>query len=130
MPQSAPPRGKHLVADLAARTGLDDPGFIEAILREAAELARVTLLDIRLHHFGPASGVTGVALLAESHISIHTWPESGAIAVDIFTCGDTARPEAALDHLTRCFDAELLTLTVIDRLPTHREGGHDQGSGR
>jgi S-adenosylmethionine/arginine decarboxylase-like enzyme len=70
-------RGLHLVADIAGASGLGDLPLIEAVLREAAQAARATVLDVRLHHFGPGKGVTGVALLAESHISIHTWPEHG-----------------------------------------------------
>ncbi len=110
------PHGIHLIADLAATTGLDDPAFVEAVLREAAAAARVTLIDLRLHHFGEHSGVTGVALLAESHISIHTWPEHALAAVDIFTCGAEARPQAALDHMIHRFAACLLRTDRIERL--------------
>lgn len=116
MPSPPRPHGIHLIADLASQTGLDDPAFIEQALREAAEAAQVTLLDLRLHHFGAAFGVTGVALLAESHISIHTWPEHGLAAIDIFTCGAQARPQAALDHLTTRFAAQILRCESVSRL--------------
>lgn len=108
--------GQHIIADLAASAQLDDPAFIADILREAATLARVTLLDIRLHHFGGGNGVTGVALLAESHISIHTWPEDNLAAIDIFVCGTSADPDAALAHITTRLDARVLRCTRIDRL--------------
>ena len=108
--------GIHLIADLRAATGLDDPAFIARVLTEAAAQARVTLLELKLHHFGPAKGVTGVALLAESHISIHTWPEHGLAAVDIFVCGPEARPQAALDHLVTAFDGQVVQFNRIERL--------------
>lgn len=108
--------GTHLIADLRAAAGLDDPAFIAEVLTEAAQRARATLLDLKLHHFGAAKGVTGVALLAESHISIHTWPEHGLAAVDIFVCGADARPQAALDHLVARLDGQVLQFNRIERL--------------
>jgi S-adenosylmethionine decarboxylase len=72
-----------------------DPRLIEQILRAAAAAANARVLGVHLHHFGERMGVTGVALLAESHLSIHTWPESGYAAVDVFTCGDHTMPESA-----------------------------------
>lgn len=96
-----PTASLHLIADIEGAEGLGDIALIEATLREAAEVARVTLIDLRLHHFGEGHGVTGVALLAESHISIHTWPEVGLAAVDIFTCGEHSDPHAALAVIER-----------------------------
>jgi len=80
--------GLHLLLELWGAQRLDDEDFIEATLKQAAQAARATILDIRLHKFLSSGGVTGVALLAESHISIHTWPERAYAAVDIFMCGD------------------------------------------
>lgn len=91
--------GIHLLADLTGCTGLDDPARVEAALRGAVTAADATLLDLRLHHFGPQQGVTGVALLAESHISIHTWPEHGYAAIDVFLCGASHDLDAALAAL-------------------------------
>lgn len=108
--------GLHLIADLAGGTRLDDPDFIGAVLRDAAIAARVTLLELRLHHFGDGNGVTGVALLAESHISIHTWPEHGVAAIDIFVCGAKADPDAALALIAERFGAGIQRETRIDRL--------------
>ena len=67
---------------------LDDIAFIETTLRQAVQLSGATLLHIHLHHFTPNAGVSGVAVLAESHISIHTWPERQYAALDVFMCGD------------------------------------------
>ena len=97
--------GTHLLADLTGCAGLDDLARVEAALREAVAAARATLLDVRLHHFGEGQGVTGVALLAESHISIHTWPEHGYAAVDIFLCGTAHDLDAALAALSGRLEA-------------------------
>jgi S-adenosylmethionine decarboxylase len=97
--------GTHLLADLSGCSGLDDAARVELALREAVAAASATLLDVRLHHFGPGQGVTGVALLAESHISIHTWPEHGYAAVDIFLCGQSHDLDAALAALSTRLEA-------------------------
>lgn len=106
----------HLIADIAARTGLSDLALIESVLREAAVAARVTVLDIRLHHFGTGQGVTGVAILAESHISIHTWPEAGLAAIDIFVCGVSADARAALAVILQRLDGTLLSSAELPRM--------------
>ena len=97
---TAPPyqaEGTHVLADLSgvAPALLADCGRIEALLREAAAAAGATILHSHFHAFGPGQGVTGVVLLAESHISIHTWPEQRFAAADIFMCG-ASQPELAL----------------------------------
>jgi len=63
---------------------------MEATLREAVLQAGATLLHIHLHHFTPNGGISGVAVLAESHISVHTWPERNFAAFDVFMCGDAS----------------------------------------
>jgi S-adenosylmethionine decarboxylase len=88
--------GQHLIADLHGCAGLDEVVRIERALRAAVVAGGATLLDLRLHHFGPGQGVTGMALLAESHISIHTWPELGYAALDFFLCGARHDLDAAL----------------------------------
>jgi S-adenosylmethionine decarboxylase len=77
----------HLLVDLWDAGGLDDPAHIDAALRKAALAAGATILHSHFHHFTPNGGVSGVVVLAESHISIHTWPERDFAAVDIFMCG-------------------------------------------
>jgi S-adenosylmethionine decarboxylase len=94
--------GMHLIVDLWGASRLDDIDHIEATLREAVEEAGATLLHIHLHHFTPNGGVSGVAVLAESHISIHTWPERDYAALDVFMCGDS-EPERAIPVLDRAF---------------------------
>lgn len=89
--------GRHLLADLiGCATPLDDVAAIDAALRAAVVAARATLIDVSLHHFGPGQGVTGVAILAESHISIHSWPEHDYAALDFFLCGVRNDADAAL----------------------------------
>jgi S-adenosylmethionine decarboxylase len=97
--------GVHLIVDLHGATGLDDIDLIEATLRRCVDAARATLLHIHLHHFQP-NGVSGVAVLAESHISIHTWPDAGYAAVDIFMCGK-ADPDACIPVLREAFRARV-----------------------
>jgi len=89
--------GTHVLADLSGVAGelLTNPATFDALLREAARAAGATILHSHFHSFGSGQGVTGVVLLAESHISIHTWPEAGFAAADIFMCGD-CDPLAAL----------------------------------
>ncbi len=97
--------GKHLIIDLWSCQQLDNLTFIEQTLRDATDIAGATLLHLHLHHFTPNGGVSGIAVLAESHISIHTWPERGYAALDIFMCGDT-QPEKAVELLTKRFQPE------------------------
>jgi len=79
--------GMHLLIDLWGARNLTDPVAIDQALRAAAEAAQATILHSHFHHFGPDGGVSGVLVLAESHISIHTWPERAFAAIDIFMCG-------------------------------------------
>ena len=94
--------GLHLIVDLWGAERLDDLEFIEATLRDCVDAAGATLLHIHLHHFTENGGVSGVAVLAESHISIHSWPEHAYAAMDIFMCGET-EPHRAVDILRAAF---------------------------
>ncbi len=107
--------GHHLIADLADAARLTDAAHIETCLVAAAAAAGATLLEVRLHSFGAGQGVTGVALLAESHISIHTWPEHGTACVDIFLCAATHDLQAGLDAIVRRLDARVARSTVMER---------------
>lgn len=79
--------GTHVLLELWGAGHLNVPDYIDSVLRDAAETAGATILHSHLHHFSPSGGVTGVVMLAESHISIHTWPERDYAAIDIFMCG-------------------------------------------
>jgi S-adenosylmethionine decarboxylase len=105
--------GVHLIVDLHGAKRLNDIDHIEATLRRCVEAARATLLHIHLHHFQP-SGVSGVAVLAESHISIHTWPEAGYAALDIFMCG-SAEPDNCIPVLREAFEAKRVDVNEILR---------------
>ena len=87
--------GSHLIIDLW-NTSFDNKIItLKNLLKKAVLTANATILHIHLHRFGKDQGISGVAILAESHISVHTWPERGYIAFDIFMCGDTKPKEAA-----------------------------------
>jgi|ERR1700690_2285665 S-adenosylmethionine decarboxylase len=91
--------GKHWLIEMYQVSRLDDVARIRRALRRAVAESGVRLIRLQLHHFGARRGVTGVALLAESHISIHTWPERRYAALDIFMCGRASDPQKALDAL-------------------------------
>jgi S-adenosylmethionine decarboxylase len=112
---AAPYQGRHLVADLHGCSGLDDEALIRSALTRAAAAAAATLLDIRLHAFGPGQGITGVALLAESHISVHSWPEHGYAAIDIFMCGLSHDLDGALDCLVEDLGAKSVSVATLAR---------------
>lgn len=114
------PQGRHLLLDLSGveAAPLSDQDGIERLLRAAAELAGATPLGAQFHHFGAGAGVTGVVLLQESHISIHTWPEHGFAAVDIFMCGET-RPEDAARHLIEKLKPGRHELRTVMRASAH-----------
>jgi S-adenosylmethionine decarboxylase len=105
--------GVHLIVDLHGAERLDDIEHIETTLRRCVEAARATLLHIHLHHFQP-SGVSGVAVLAESHISIHTWPEAGYAALDVFMCG-SADPDQCIPVLREAFSAKRVGVNELLR---------------
>ena len=105
--------GVHLIVDLHGAKRLDDIDHIEATLRRCVDAAKATLLHIHLHHFQP-NGVSGVAVLAESHISIHTWPEVGYAALDVFMCG-SADPDKCIPVLREAFSAERVGVNELLR---------------
>lgn len=104
----------HLLIDHYGGAFLGDPERLEEALLGAATEAGATVLSCKMHHFGDAGGVTGVLLLAESHISIHTWPEEELASIDIFMCG-TANPQRAADHLERVLCPERVKTTRVIR---------------
>ncbi len=113
--------GRHLIIDLYGGRNLDKIEVVGATLREAVVAAGATLLNLDLHHFAENNGVSGVAVLAESHMSIHTWPEAGYAALDIFVCGD-CDPYRVLPILKAAFQPEHIQINELKRgiLPTNR----------
>src|ERR1700689_380313 len=95
--------GSHLIIDLWEAEGLADRERIETALIDAVNAAGATLLHIHLHTFEEGGGISGVAVLAESHISVHTWPEKGYAAFDVFMCGD-GQPRKALSVFKAAFN--------------------------
>ena len=94
--------GSHIILDLWGARHLDN--------LEIVEVAGATLLHIHLHHFTPFGGISGVAVLAESHISVHTWPERDFAAFDVFMCGD-AKPEMSIPVLKQYFFPQRMEVT-------------------
>ncbi len=101
--------GIHLLLDLVGAKNLDNKAVIEHALRQSADIAGATLLHIHLHQFTP-NGISGVAVLAESHISFHSWPDKGFAALDVFMCGNT-HPHKAIDIIQAAFEPEKLQVT-------------------
>ena len=120
--------GRHCILELyqCDHAKLNDEAFIRTTITASAKIAGATLINLVTHSFKP-QGVTGLALLAESHISIHTWPEIGYAAIDVFTCGDHTMPEKACKLLSKDFLAKDSSFKTIAReIPTgihtlHRE---------
>ena len=108
--------GVHCILELydCSPDRLNDRPLIAEALREAAKIAKSTLLGEVNHQFTP-HGVTALALLAESHISIHTWPEDGYAAVDVFTCGEHTQPEDACQYLAKVLQAGNHVLLKLPR---------------
>ena len=111
-------KSKHFLLELyrCNYEKLNDESFLRCTLNKAAKLAKATVLNLISNKFEP-QGVTAIALLAESHISIHTWPESNYSAVDIFTCGQNMLPELASQYLIEALKAEEHSLRLIERNP-------------
>jgi S-adenosylmethionine decarboxylase len=101
--------GSHLIIDLWDGERFDDLEAIELALRRAVQAAGATLLHLHLHRFG-SGGVSGVAVLAESHIAIHTWPERSYAAIDAFMCG-AAEPHKVVPVLRRAFNARRIAIS-------------------
>ena len=106
--------GTHLLIDLYEAEDLSDLDHMEATLKSCIAAAGATLLHFHLHHFTPNDGISGVAVLAESHISVHTWPEAGYAAFDVFMCGD-ADPHACTAILKTAFRAGRVDVTEARR---------------
>jgi S-adenosylmethionine decarboxylase len=97
--------------DLDAINNLDS---VKETLVEAARRAQATIVDVVFHEFNPF-GISGVVVIAESHLSIHTWPEYRYAAVDVFSCGDVLQPEVAANYLAEQFGAERMSVVEVQR---------------
>ena len=106
--------GIHLIAEFWNGRIIEDSKKIEKILIEAVKRAKNTPLEVVIHKFKP-QGLTGIVLLAESHVAIHTWPEFNYVALDIYTCGDKASPIKALDYLREQFKPRHFEIKKIKR---------------
>jgi len=108
--------GTHFLLELAGCPyhKLNDPGFVENALLGAAKEAKATIVTSTFHTFNPY-GVSGVVVIAESHLTIHTWPEIGYAALDVFTCGGEALPAKAVDYCIRAFEATNHSFIEIKR---------------
>lgn len=114
--------GKHVLAEFEGIDPgpLDDVDFLLHSLRSALHAAGATVCDVVSKHFAP-QGVTVIALLSESHASLHTYPELGSVFLDVFTCGDRADPELAMRLLAESLGARTTKITTIQRGRPHHE---------
>lgn len=110
------PLGRHLLIELhnCAPQPLNDVEHLKEALLEAARMASTTVIDVYTRQFEP-QGVSVMILIAESHLSIHTWPEYGYAAVDVFTCGGPFDEAAVVDHLARAVEAKHVSTIRIER---------------
>ncbi len=106
--------GRHLILEMWGCKNLDSVQATETALREMVVALEVTLLDLKVYPFSPA-GVTGMAIVSESHLVIHTWPEHGYAAVDLFTCGARRDPDAAMPVLREHFQPERVQVMEVTR---------------
>jgi S-adenosylmethionine decarboxylase len=110
------PLGRHIVAELSQCNPevLCSVEKVKEYIEEAAKRAHAQILEVALHKFSP-QGVSGVVVIAESHLSIHTWPELGYAAVDIYTCGETTNPSKACEYLAEMLGAKQIAQTILER---------------
>ena len=108
--------GKHLLIEQSGVISALQSDALDTVLRQAALAAGATVLDSNFHDFGEGCGYTGVIVLAESHISIHTWPENNYAALDIFMCGE-CDPDTALAFLKKQFPQDVFVVTSVQRQP-------------
>ena len=108
--------GRHHLADFfgCRKDVINNKDFVRAQMIEAARKAKATVVADVFHQFNP-HGLSGVVVIAESHLAFHSWPEYGCVAIDLFTCSDSMDAQAAIDHLARVFAAGRVTLRELDR---------------
>lgn len=108
--------GRHIILEMwgCCKAAIEDVNIVKDVLTKATEAIKATLIDLICHQFSPY-GVTGVAILAESHISIHTWPEYGYAAADIFICGNIINPLNAASYISQAFQAKETSTLELKR---------------
>lgn len=106
--------GRHAICELWGAKHLDSPETTERALRDAVTAGGATLIEVFVHQFSP-HGVSGVAVIAESHVAVHTWPELGYVAADVFTCGERVHLDRIVDVLRDTFEAESCEVRHIAR---------------
>lgn len=110
------PLGKQILADMydCDPLVLDDEGSIRTIMLEAARVCGATVISASFRRFEP-HGISGVVVIAESHLAIHTWPEHGYAALDLFTCGESVQPEVCFAYLREALHSKESTMQTIER---------------
>jgi len=108
--------GRHLLLELfdCDPEAINCLDIVKASMVEAAKRAQATIVDVVFHEFNPF-GISGVVVIAESHLAIHTWPEYRYAAVDVFSCGETLRPQVAVDYLVEQFGAARASVVELQR---------------
>ncbi|MBI4138121.1 MAG: adenosylmethionine decarboxylase [Candidatus Wildermuthbacteria bacterium] len=106
--------GRHIVADFWFGKQIETAKELRQLLRASAKAGRATVLKLATHSFSP-QGFTGVVLLSESHIAVHTWPEIGYVAVDVFTCGKESRPMRALRYMQEYLNPDRVVMREMKR---------------
>lgn len=108
--------GRHLLVELYQCDSrvIGDVRKIEEIMVGAAKYAKATIVDVVFHNFNP-NGISGVIVIQESHLAIHTWPEFGFASIDIYTCGSKVNPWRAYDYLSKHFKAKNVTAMEFKR---------------
>ena len=103
--------GKHILIDIWGAENLDDKVLLEKTLKTSVDVAEATLLHLHIHQFTSTGGLSGTAILAESHINVHTWPERRFAAFDAFMCGK-AKPEKIEAVIKQAFRPEKSTVEL------------------
>lgn len=106
--------GKHIILDFWDSSFNNNILTLKKIITNAVKASKATMLHVHLHRFGKQQGISGVAVLAESHLSVHTWPERNYIAFDMFMCGDTD-PINASEYLVSALKPKKKKITIIKR---------------
>lgn len=106
--------GIHIIIDAWQASNLINTDFVEQVIKQAAEKTGAEIISSKFHSFGENEGCTGIILLSESHMSIHTWPEQDYAAIDVFTCGET-NPRLSLDVVKEKFETDCLQIQELTR---------------